>query len=121
MGWTNSVPISPYTDDVPIKGPQTRYILPNGEYETIPENPGIRFVQEHFRGLNRVVAHMRYSGGRLSCTKSIICAPEVTILGHRCTHEGRLWDESRVAVVTNWGACTDLTDIRSFLGTIGVC
>ena len=55
MGWTNSIPIfhedvtyilrdeipeymEPYIDDVPIRGPKTRYELPEGKYETIPEN-----------------------------------------------------------------------------------
>ena len=70
MGWTNSVPIfhddvthilqpeiphvtQPYIDDVPVRGPATRYIQENGEPETIPENPGIhRFVWEHFQDLN---------------------------------------------------------------------
>ena len=39
----------PYIDDVPIKGPATRYQLPDGAYETIPDNPDIRrFIWEHF-------------------------------------------------------------------------
>ena len=59
MGWTNSVPVfhedvtyvlcneiphitHPYVDDVPVKGPPTCYELPDGGYETIPENTGIR-------------------------------------------------------------------------------
>lgn len=64
MGWTNSVPIfhddvthilhaeipevtQPYIDDVPVRGPPSRYILPSGEPETIR-----RFVWEHFQDLN---------------------------------------------------------------------
>ena len=59
MGWMNSVPIfhkdvtyilqeeiphftQPYIDDVPVRGPATRYLQENGEPETIPENLGIR-------------------------------------------------------------------------------
>jgi hypothetical protein len=59
MGWTNSVPIFhgdvtfilqaeiphttvPYIDDVPIKGPVSDYKDDAGNYETIPENSGIR-------------------------------------------------------------------------------
>ena len=139
MGWTNSVPIFhddvthilrpeiphvtiPYIDDVPVKGPATRYILPNDEFETIPENPGIRrFVWEHFQGMNHIVQRMKYCGGTFSGYKSVICAPEITVLGHRCTFEGRLPDQSRVAAISNWSDCEDLTDVRSFLGTIGVC
>ena len=42
-------------------------------------------------------------------------------IGHWCTSEGWLPDQSRVEKVTNWGPCKDLTDVRAFLGTIGVC
>lgn len=139
MGWTNSVPIFhddvthilqpeiphttvPYIDDVPVKGPTSRYILSNGDFETIPENTGIRrFVWEHFQGVNRVVQRMKYSGGTFSGYKSVLCTPEITVLGHRCMYDGRLPDQSRVAAISNWSDCEDLSDVRSFLGTIGVC
>lgn len=139
MGWTNSVPIFhddvthilqaevphltvPYIDDVPIKGPPTSYRLEDGSFETIPDNPGIRrFVWEHFEGLNRIVQRMKYSGGTFSGYKSILCAPEITVLGHRCTPYGRLPDQSRVDKILNWGPCETLSDVRAFLGTIGVC
>ena len=70
MGWTNSVPIFhndvtyilqpkiphttiPYIDDVPVRGPATRYIQSDGSYETHLENANIRrFVWEYFQGLN---------------------------------------------------------------------
>ena len=74
MGWTNLVPIVhddvtyilqleiipdvtvPFIDDVPIKGPVSKYRNRDRVYETIPENTGIRcFVWEHFQNLNRVV------------------------------------------------------------------
>ena len=66
MGWTNSVPIFhddvchilqpeiptytvPYIDDVPVKGPATRYLLPDGTCKMLASNPGIRrFAWEHF-------------------------------------------------------------------------
>jgi Integrase zinc binding domain/RNase H-like domain found in reverse transcriptase len=139
MGWTNSVPIfhddvtkilqpeiphvtQPYIDDVPVRGPETRYILPTGEYETISENPGIRrFVWEHFQDLNRVVQRMKYCGGTYSGFKTVLCAEEISVLGHRCTIDGRLPDQSRVIKIVNWGPCEDLSDVRAFLGTIGVC
>lgn len=139
MGWTNSVPIfhddvthilqpeipeftQPYIDDVPVRGPVSRYITDSGEPETISDNPGIRrFVWEHFQDLNRIVQRMKYSGGTFSGYKSFLCASEITVLGNRCTMEGRRPDETRVIKVTNWGPCKDLTDVRAFLGTIGVC
>ena len=139
MGWTNSVPIfhddvtyilrpeiphvtQPYIDDVPIRGPATRYVLPSGEEERIPQNSGIRrFVWEHFLDLNRVCQRMKYSGGTFSGFKSYLCAEEITLLGQRCTIDGRLPDPSRIAKITNWAPCRDLSDVRAFVGTIGVC
>src|SRR5277367_3832472 len=139
MGWTNSVPIfhddithilrpeiphvtQPYIDDVPVRGPATDYIQDNELPETIPNNPGIRrFVWEHFQDLNRVVQHMKYSGGTFSGYKSFLCRPEITVLGHRCTPIGLLQDPTRMDKILNWGPCKDLTDVRAFVGTIGVC
>jgi hypothetical protein len=139
MGWTNSVPIFhddvtyilqeeipevmvPYIDDVPCRGPTTRYELPGGKYETIPENKGIRrFVMEHFENVNRVVHRMKYAGGTFSGHKSTICAAEITVVGHLCIYEGRKPETARVKVIDNWGPCKNLHDVRAFLGTIGVC
>ena len=100
MGWTNSVPIFhddvtyilqpeipdttiAYIDDVPIRGPPSRYIMRDGSCETHPGNPGIRrFVWEHFQGLNRVVQRMKYCGGTFSGHKAMLCAAEITVVGH---------------------------------------
>jgi Integrase zinc binding domain/RNase H-like domain found in reverse transcriptase len=139
MGWTNSVPIFhddvtfilqpeipdvtvPFIDDVPIKGPKSRYENKDGTYEMIPGNSGIRrFVWEHFQNLNRVVQRMKYSGGTFSGHKTVLCAEEITVVGHRCTREGRLPEVDRVGVITRWPACTTVSEVRMFLGTIGVC
>jgi len=139
MGWTNSVPIFhddvtfilqpeipdvtiPYIDDVPVKGPKSRYELPDGSYELIPENPGIRrFVWEHFQNLNRVVQRMKYCGGTFSGHKTVLCAEEITVVGHRCTMNGRLPEIDRIGVLERWEPITDSKGVRKFLGTIGVC
>ena len=64
---------------------------------------------------------MKYSGGTFSGYKTILGAEEFLLLGHRCTINGWLPDQSRISKVTNWGPCKDLSDVRVFLGTIGVC
>ena len=139
MGWTNAVPIfhddvahilkeetpdftDPYIDDVGVKGPKTRYELPDGSYETIPENPGIRrFVWEHLQNVNRVLQRIKYSGGTFSGVKSVVCSPEIVVVGHRCTYEGRKPEKDRYKIIMNWGRCKDVTDVCAFLGTIGTC
>jgi hypothetical protein len=139
MGWTNSVPIFhddvtfilqpeipevtiPFIDDVPIKGPASRYMMDDGSYETIPENSGIRrFVWEHFQNFNRVVQRMKYCEGTFSGPKTTLCAEEITVVGHRCTYNGRLPETDRVGVITRWPDCQSISELRSFLGTTGVC
>jgi hypothetical protein len=139
MGWTNSVPIFhddvtfilqpeipdvtiPYIDDIPIRGPEGRYTLPNGTEERIPDNPGIRrFVWEHFQNVNRIVQRTKYCGGTYSGFKSTLCAEEIVAVGHRCTPQGRLPDPKYIDKITNWGPCKSVSEIRAFLGTIGVC
>jgi len=138
MGWTNSVPVFhedvtfilqdeipsitiPYIDDVPVKGPKSQYLDDNGNFETIPENPGIRrFIWEHFQNLNRIVQRMKYCGGTFSGYKGSLCSREITVVGHRCTPEGRLPDESRISAIAKWTNCSNLSEVRAFLGTIGV-
>jgi hypothetical protein len=138
MGWTNSVPIFhnnvtfilqaeiphvtiPYIDNVLIKGPTTMYQKVDDSYETITENTGIhQFVWEHFENFNRVVQRMKYCGGTSSSPKLYLCVLEIFVLGHRCTPEGRLPDESRVSAIWKWGPCQSLSEVRTFLGTVGV-
>jgi hypothetical protein len=63
---------------------------------------------------------MKYCGGTFSGPKLYLCVPEIFVLGHRCTPEGRLPDESRVSAIRNWGPCQTLSEVRAFLGTVGV-
>ena len=138
MGWTNSVPIFhddvtyilqpeipdftvPYVDDVPLRGPASDYRRPDGTFETISRNQGIRrFVWEHFENVNRILNRMRYAGGTFSGPKAVLIDEDLVIIGHRCTKKGRLPDEDRVRVVRDWTKFDTLSDVRAFLGTIGV-
>ena len=137
MGYTNSMQIQhgdtcfllqdeipkytvPFIDDVTVKGPATRYELPNGGYETIPGNSGIRrFIWEHCNNVNRIIQRIKHAGGTFSGLKSTICAETAVIVGNRCTYDGRVPLESRVQKITDWPLCESLTDVRGFLGTLG--
>ena len=137
MGYTNSVQIfhgdttfilqdeiptvtEPFIDDIPVKGPDSRYENEDGTYQTIPENPGIRrFVWEHLQNVNRVIQRIKHAGGTFSGLKSNICTASALVVGHRCTLEGRLPDETRVQKITDWPVCKNLTEVRGFLGTLG--
>jgi len=46
----------PYIDNVPIKGPATRYEKSDGTLEVLEKNPGIRrFIFEHIENVNRIL------------------------------------------------------------------
>ena len=119
MGYTNAVPVFhanvthvlepeiphvtvPFVDDAGIKGPPTRYEKKPGQYETIKENPGIRrFVWEHFQNLCQIVQWMIHVGCTWSGPKAFLCVPEIVIVGHLCTYQGRKADTTKVAKITN--------------------
>ena len=42
------------------------------------------------------------------------------VVEHCCTSEGRIADESRIAPIRDWTVCANKSDVRSFLGTVGV-
>jgi hypothetical protein len=46
--------------------------------------------------------------------------PRIKVIRHVCSYEGRTPDESKVQKIHNWPPCEDLTDIRAFLGTLGL-
>jgi hypothetical protein len=138
MGWTNSPAVlqgdithilrpeiphctQPFADDVPIKGPRTRYELPDGTFETIPDNPGIRrFVWEHFESVHRIIQRVKAYGATFSGKKAFIGVPRADILGHICTYDGRVADSSRIRAIENWPVPTNVSEVRAFLGTCGV-
>lgn len=138
MGYTNSVTIfhgdvtfllqdeiphvtQPFIDDVPIKGPKSDYRLPDGSWETLPNNPGIRrFIYEHAVDVNRVLHRIRHAGGTVSAKKIRIMSPEIVILGNTCTSYGRRADDSHLSKIRDWPIPIDLTGVRGFLGTMGL-
>ena len=109
-----------FIDDLPIKGPKTAYLDENGNPETLKENPGIRrFIWEHAKDVNRIMHRIAESGGTFSGLKSQICLPEVVILGHKCTPEGRMPESSRIEKVMNWPVPANSSHVRGFLGLCG--
>ena len=111
----------PYVDDIPVKGPTSRYELPDGSFETIPENPNIRrFIWEHFNDVNRILQRIKAYGGTVSGKKVVLGAPEAIILGHTCNYSGRIADTERIRVLTDWPPLENIHQTRAFLGTAGV-
>ena len=111
----------PYIDDVNAKGPERSHRNPDGSYATIPENDGVRVdVWEHLQIINRLLQRVGAIGGTFSAKKAVIAVLEADILGHRCSAKGRVVDNSRVAAINDWADLESQSDVRHFLGTVGV-
>jgi len=82
-----------YIDDAPVKVPVSRYLLGDGSYVTLPDNPDIRkFVWELFQNMDRIVQHMKYCSGTFSGKKLLLCVEKFCVVGHCCTSEGKIVD-----------------------------
>ncbi len=109
-----------FIDDLPIRGPQTRYLNADGQPSTIPENPGIRqFIWEHANDVHRIMHRVKCAGGTFSPKKTQICRPSVIILGQQCSAEGRHPEDGRVMKILNWPVLKTSTEVRGFLGLCG--
>jgi hypothetical protein len=110
----------PFLDDTVVMGPRSRYETPGGGYEITPNNPGIRrFVREHLSDVHRVLHRLGHAGATVSAKKIFLAVPKVIVLGHKCTYEGRIPDDSKVSKVRTWLPCKTVSDVRAFLGTAG--
>ena len=109
-----------FIDDLPIKGPSTQYLGEDGQPETLPENPGIRrFIWEHANDVHRIMHRIKEAGGTFAASKAQVCLPEVLIVGQKCTQEGRLPDDDKIAKVLKWPQPTTPTAVRGFTGLCG--
>src|SRR6266851_2589115 len=110
----------PFIDDCSIKGPATRYETADGGYESLSANPLIcRFVWEHLTDIHHILHRLRCAGATVSMKKLFIAVPKVVILGHKCTYEGHIPDDSKTAKIHNWPPCKNITNIRAFLSITG--
>ena len=109
-----------FIDDIPIKGPPTRYIGPDGEEETLPQNSGIRrYIWEHLNDVHRILHRIGEAGGTVSAKKMQLCRAEVEIVGHQCSAKGREPVDNRVKKILNWPVPKSLKEVRGFLGLCG--
>ena len=138
MGYTNAVQIYqadmsfilqdeipcysyPFINDLPVKSVTTRYENLDGSFETIPDNPGIRrFILEHLQVVHRILQRLENVGATVSTKKFILTALDATIIGHKCTFEGRIPHEAKVQKICDWPECQNLTQVHRFLGVCGM-
>ena len=109
-----------FIDDIPIKGPATRYLDSSGKEEVLPENPGIRrYVWEHLSDVHRILHRLGEAGGTVSGKKMQLCKSEIEIVGHQCSAKGREPVDNHVKKILKWPTPINLKEVRGFVGLCG--
>jgi len=106
-----------YIDNMPIRGPTTRYEKPDSTLEVLEKNPGIRwFIYKYMENVNWILQRIKYAGGTFSGPKTKICEDHITIVGFNCSYKRRKPTRDVIGKIMYWGPCEDTIDIRAFLG-----
>ena len=102
----------PFIDDLPVKTETTRHQNPDGTYQTIPKNPGIHiFIWKYLTVVHRILQRLQNVSTTVSAKKFILTAPDATIVGRKCTFEGRIPHELKVQKICDWLECETLTQV----------
>ena len=103
-----------FVDNVGLKGPISTYN--NAEIA-----PGIRhYVYEYATTLDRFLMCFIQAGIMASGKKLVLATPCLHIVGTIVSKEGWHLEHGLVTKILNWGPLTSVTDVRSFLGMVGV-
>lgn len=95
---------------VHVKGPKTTY-------KNMEAAPGIRrYNLEHIIWVDGVIADIERAGCTISGAKSYFCTAGLRIVGFVCDADGRHPDDSKTSKVVVWPQCTNVSDIRAFIG-----
>jgi hypothetical protein len=68
----------------------------------------------------RILQRLENIGATISASKFVLAAPTTTIVGHKCTFEGHVPEESKVQKIHDWPEPTNHTQVRGFLGTCSI-
>ena len=111
----------PFINDLLVKSETSQYQRPDGSYETIPENPGIRlFIWKHLTVVHRILQCLQNVNATISAKKFVLTTPDATIVGHKCTSEGQVPHEAKIQKIRDWPECKNLMQVCRFLGTCSV-
>src|SRR6266436_4421628 len=105
-----------FIDDCALKGPKNYY-----GHETTQENAHVRcFVWEYAHNLQELLARIQESGATVSGTKMILATPRLSMLGAVVSIDGMHTSHEVTAKISKWPSCKNPSEVRGFLGTVGV-
>jgi hypothetical protein len=101
----------PFVDDVPMKGCKEE-----AKDSTLDGDGCRRFVVEHIKDVEMILAKMEDVGLTLSIDKSKFGVGEILVVGHLCGTYGRKPNPEKVDAIGRMKACSSITEVRRFLG-----
>ncbi|MBW0570662.1 hypothetical protein O181_110377 [Austropuccinia psidii MF-1] len=101
-----------FIDDGGIKGPRSTY---NNEY--LQENSLIRsFILEYAGTLEEILSRIEEAGLTISGITFACCVPELDIVGHVVSFNGREISKKKINKVQIWPKPLNKKEVRGFLG-----
>ena len=105
-----------FIDDCAIKGPKTRY-----DEKTVPLNVQIRaFVWEYAKAVQELFMRVQESGATILGSKMVLATLRLQLLGVEVALDGAHVLHEVTAKLAKWPTCRNPTEVRGFLGTVGV-
>ena len=77
-------------------------------------------MYEHAVDVNRILHRMKRFGGTFSGEKVVLGVPEIQMVGYVCSFEGRGVPKSAVAKLLKWDKMNTRTEVKRFLGLVGI-
>ncbi len=105
-----------FIDDCTIKGPKSMYTG-----NTILGNDQIRvFVWKYAKSVQELLARVLESGVTISGLKMVLAMPRLQLLGAEVAIDGAHVSHEVTVKLARWPVCKNPTEVRGFLGTVGV-
>jgi hypothetical protein len=101
-----------YMNKIEIKGPRDRY-----NNEEVPELSDVRrFIYEHIRNLDIILADIERAEATISGEKSKFCVNGMKIVDYICDSDKKYPQMKKVAKILLWGEPKNTADARAFVG-----
>ena len=78
-----------------------------------------RTLEEHRDRLTHVLSRLADEGLKINPEKCKFVANKVTVLGHVVSHDRISTAQKKVKIVQEWPIPSNISQLRSFLGTLG--
>ncbi len=105
-----------FIDDCVVKGPKSMF-----SRSTIPGNDQIQvFIWKYARSIQKLLARVLESGATISGSKMVLVTLRLQLLGAEVMIDGAHVSHEVTAKLARWPACRNPTEVRGFLGTVGV-